>query len=81
MIRMLELNPHETAKGKRKLLDSIERARAAGHHYYADTLLSLSMSLGGWNRERIVRDDAYWEEFQRIMLGRRMSKIEYLFSV
>lgn len=78
MLRELANNPTEKTRVKERMVADIEAARRAGRNAYADIALSLSMSLNGWNAKRIAQDLAYWEEYQRVMLGERVDRVQYL---
>lgn len=78
MFRELRNNPTEKKRVKERMISDIEAAKAAGRHAYADQALALSMSLNGWNAKRIAQDNAYWEEYQRVMLGERVDRLQYL---
>ena len=80
ILRQLDANPRATRREKAKIRADVEACVAAGHRGMADTRLELSLSLYRYNRERIVRDERYWNEFRQVMLGGRpMSRLEYLF--
>lgn len=78
MERELLNNPTEKRRVKERMLADIRAARDAGRLAYAEEALALSMSLNGWNRKRIVQDDGYWDEYQRVMIGQKVDRLQCL---
>jgi hypothetical protein len=79
ILKALDENTSATNRERKRMRSAINRCIASGHQSLADSMIFMSLNLARHNRIRIIEDEAYWQDFQRIVLGRRMDKREYLF--
>lgn len=74
----LETSPLLSPRERKEVRRMYDGAKAAGHQAMADNYLGYSLSLNGNNLHRSARDPAYWEEFQRVMIGRRVDLVSFI---
>jgi hypothetical protein len=71
-------SPHISKKDKAQLRRFYRGAVAVGHQSMADFYLDSAIAWNGSHVERLVRDEAYWEEYQRVMHGQRIHRVQYM---
>jgi hypothetical protein len=52
-------------------------ATQAGRQDMADFYLDSALGWNGMHVQRLIREPAYWEEYQRVMHGQRIDKMQY----
>lgn len=69
----------EISKGElRGAIRFYEGARAAGRQDMADFYVDSALSWHGMHVQRLIREPAYWEEYQRVMHGQRIDMMSYM---
>lgn len=78
IIRQLDANPGVSRREKKRILRRDESAREAGHVRIADKMLNMTLSIEGYNVERIARDPEYWRKFRALFLDPSYTRMDFL---
>jgi hypothetical protein len=71
-------SPRVSKKDKAALSRFYRGAVTAGHQSMADFYLGSAIAWNGSHVERLLREEAYWEEYQRVMHGQRIDRVQYM---